>query len=164
MNKIKDFIVENSSGESSDEILEFGIEMVKLSGIAVIVAIIIAVIYDMLPEAFCLLIDIYRKIALSSYAMMYISFILFMLNFLLYGFYTNMLDKYIFFKENEQLKQQMNLYELQLKANLENDKKIKAIRHDMKHHIREINALADKGNVNIQYSGEMFVVGVVMYV
>ena len=60
----------------------------------------------------------------------------------------------------------MNLYELQLKANLENDKKIKAIRHDMKHHIREINALADKykGNVNIQYSGEMFVVGVVMYV
>lgn len=55
MNKIKDFIVENSSGESSDEILEFGIEMVKLSGIAVIVAIIIAVIYDMLPEAFVLL-------------------------------------------------------------------------------------------------------------
>lgn len=51
MNKIINFIAENSSKESSDEILEFGIEMIKLSVTAIVIAIIIAVIYDMIPEA-----------------------------------------------------------------------------------------------------------------
>ena len=50
-------------------------------------------------------------------------------------------------QENENLKQQMHYYDAQMKTNIENDKKIRAIRHDMKHHIREINSLAEAGKL-----------------
>ena len=69
------------------------------------------------------------------------------LNLMLYVFYSNMLDRYIFMQENENLKQQMHYYDAQMKTNIENDKKIRAIRHDMKHHIREINSLAEAGKL-----------------
>lgn len=95
----------------------------------------------------CLLIGLYSEMVISAYGMAYLSVILLALNLLLYTFYSNMLDRYVYYKENEELKQQMNMYEQQLNANVENDRKIMAIRHDMKHHIREINALADRGSV-----------------
>lgn len=95
-----------------------------------------------------LLICVYRNMTFQVYEMLYTSTTLLVLNFLLYIFYINMLDRYTFFKENEQLKQQMNMYEIQMKANMENDKKIRAIRHDMKHHMREIGVMADNGNIN----------------
>ena len=39
----------------------------------------------------------------------------------------------------------MDIYEQQISANVENAEKIRAIRHDMKHHIREIKELSEKG-------------------
>lgn len=93
----------------------------------------------------CLLVGLYKETVLSAYGIMYLSVILLVLNILLYVFYSNMLDRYVYFKENEQLRQQMNFFEQQLMTNVENDRKIRAIRHDMKHHIREINALVDAG-------------------
>lgn len=66
----------------------------------------------------CLLIVIYRTMTFSAYGIIYISAILLALNFFLYIFYTNMLDSYIYFKENEYLKQQMNFYEQQIKDNI----------------------------------------------
>lgn len=94
-----------------------------------------------------LLIGLYSGRNISAYGMIYLSAMLLVLNILLYVFYSNMLDRYVYYKENEQLKQQMNMYEQQLKINVENDIKIRSIRHDIKHHIREINALADKGGL-----------------
>lgn len=39
----------------------------------------------------------------------------------------------------------MNLYESQIRLNVENDTKIRLIRHDIKHHIREIKEFANAG-------------------
>ena len=58
-----------------------------------------------------------------------------------------MLDRFIYKQENIALKQQMNLYESQIRANVESDMKIRLIRHDIKHHIREIKALANNGKL-----------------
>lgn len=96
----------------------------------------------------CLLIGLYSERTLSDYGTIYLSIMLLTLNLLLYVFYSNMLDRFVYYKENEQLKQQMNFYEQQLKTNVENDQKIRAIRHDMKHHIREINSLAESGRID----------------
>lgn len=60
-------------------------------------------------------------------------------------------------KENRHLKKQISLYEQQLKTNIENDRKIRLIKHDMKHHIREINMLASNGRADdiISYTREL---------
>lgn len=60
-------------------------------------------------------------------------------------------------RENRLLKKQISLYEQQLKTNIENDRKIRLIKHDMKHHIREINMLASNGCADdiISYTGEL---------
>lgn len=41
----------------------------------------------------------------------------------------------------------MHYYNMQMNANVQNDKKVRSIRHDMKHHIREINNLANLGEI-----------------
>lgn len=95
----------------------------------------------------CTLFAVYKESGLSSYGILFMSTSVLILNLMLYVFYSNMVDRYIFMQENENLKQQMHYYDAQMKTNIENDKKIRAIRHDMKHHIREINSLAEAGKL-----------------
>ena len=66
-------------------------------------------------------------------------------NIMLYRFYVSMSDRFIYEQDNILLRKQMDIYEQQISANVENAEKIRAIRHDMKHHIREIKELSEKG-------------------
>ena len=47
-------------------------------------------------------------------------------------------------QDNVLLREQIAIYESELRANMEQDRNVQALRHDMKHHIREIYSLADK--------------------
>ena len=94
-----------------------------------------------------LLCFIYREINLTEIAIIIISTTILVLNFLLYIFYSSMLDRYTYEQENSKLKQQMNMYEHQIRMNVANDAKLRAIRHDMKHHIREIRELTHNKDV-----------------
>lgn len=78
-------------------------------------------------------------------------------NLILYYFYTSMLDRYIFMQDNVLLREQIAIYESELRANMEQDRNVQALRHDMKHHIREIYSLADKNTDTdiIRYLDEM---------
>lgn len=78
-------------------------------------------------------------------------------NLILYYFYTSMLDRYIFMQDNVLLREQIAIYESELRANVEQDRQVQALRHDMKHHIREIYSLADKNTDTdiIRYLDEM---------
>jgi sensor histidine kinase regulating citrate/malate metabolism len=58
-----------------------------------------------------------------------------------------MLDRFLYERENLELKQQMNIYEQQIRSDIDNNRKIRTIRHDMKHHIREINDLLIKNKI-----------------
>ena len=84
---------------------------------------------------------------LSANTIVVVGILMLFINFLLYIFYSSMLDRFIYKQENIALKQQMNLYESQIRANVESDMKIRLIRHDIKHHIREIKALANNGKL-----------------
>ena len=78
-------------------------------------------------------------------------------NLILYYFYTSMLDRYIFMQDNVLLREQIAIYESELRANVEQDRQVQALRHDIKHHIREIYLLADKNTDTdiIRYLDEM---------
>jgi sensor histidine kinase YesM len=91
----------------------------------------------------------YLKIEMSVAEVIFVSIILMAVNFLLYVFYASMLDRFIYEQEVNTLKHQMIFYENQIRSNVENDKKIRSIRHDMKHHIREIRGMAE----NEDYDG-----------
>jgi sensor histidine kinase YesM len=97
----------------------------------------------------CILYVMYLKIEMSVGAVIFVSIILMLVNFLLYVFYASMLDRFIYEQELNTLKHQMIFYENQIRSNVENDKKIRSIRHDMKHHIREIRGMAE----NEDYAG-----------
>jgi sensor histidine kinase YesM len=97
----------------------------------------------------CILYVMYLKIEMSVGAVIFVSIILMLVNFLLYVFYASMLDRFIYEQELNTLKHQMIFYENQIRSNAENDKKIRSIRHDMKHHIREIRGMAE----NEDYAG-----------
>ena len=56
-----------------------------------------------------------------------------------------MLYRFLYERENLELKQQMNIYEQQIRSDINNNRQIQMIRHDMKHHIREIKELSEKG-------------------
>ena len=46
----------------------------------------------------------------------------------------------------EALKKQMDVYELRMQNNIQNERNIRAIKHDMKHHIRELTYLVTDNN------------------
>lgn len=79
-------------------------------------------------------------------------------NIMLYYFYTSMLDRSIYEQENIRLREQIAIYEAEIRTNVEHDKKIRALRHDMKHHLREIFSLARRaGNNDIMaYLDQMY--------
>lgn len=95
----------------------------------------------------CLVLVVYRELYVSKLCIVIVSSILLSLNMLLFIFYSSMLDRFVYEQDNLNLKQQMSLYEQQIRANIQSNTKIRAIQHDMKHHIREINNLAQNGRV-----------------
>lgn len=60
-NRIYNYIVHNSDiNKDENKVIEFGIEMIKMLSVAAIVAILIAMIMKMLPEAVFFLLHLYR--------------------------------------------------------------------------------------------------------
>jgi hypothetical protein len=90
---------------------------------------------------------VYKEMMVSRIAVITISIIVLFFNIMLYIFYMSMLDRFLYERENLELKQQMNIYEQQIRSDIDNNRKIRTIRHDMKHHIREINDLLTKNKV-----------------
>lgn len=75
-----------------------------------------------------------------------ISFIILLINVILYFFYLSMIEQYSLQQEMEALKKQMDVYELRMQNNIQNERNIRAIKHDMKHHIRELTYLVTDNN------------------
>lgn len=90
---------------------------------------------------------VYKDMVVSRIAVLTISIIILSFNLMLYIFYMSMLDRFLYERENLELKQQMNIYERQIRSDIENNRKIRTIKHDMKHHIREINDLLMKDKI-----------------
>ena len=67
----------------------------------------------------CVLFVIYKEMTMSAFGILFVSTVVLVMNLLLYVFYSNMLDRFVYVQENENLKQQMNFYEQQLKMNME---------------------------------------------
>jgi hypothetical protein len=79
---------------------------------------------------------VYKEMLVSRIAVIAICVIVLFFNILMYIFYMSMLDRFLYERENLELKQQMNIYEQQIRSDIDNNRKIRTIRHDMKHHIR----------------------------
>lgn len=70
---------------------------------------------------------------------------LILINFFTFYLYNILSDVYSHQYENEVLRQKIQGYANQLDAMLQGEEKIKALRHDMKHHMNELKILAAKG-------------------
>ena len=57
-----------------------------------------------------------------------------------------MIEQYSLQQEMEALKKQMDVHELRMQNNIQNERNIRAIKHDMKHHIRELTYLVMDNN------------------
>ncbi len=66
------------------------------------------------------------------------------LNFLMLYLYNMLLNSISEKYENEMLRQRVGIYANQLDIILQNDEKIRSLRHDMKHHINEIRLMAKR--------------------
>lgn len=69
------------------------------------------------------------------------------INILVFYLYSVLSDSYIKLQENFIYEKQINSYSNQLDVLMRTDRQIRALRHDMKHHLIELIALA-KGNTN----------------
>lgn len=67
---------------------------------------------------------------------------LLIMNMVSYKLYESVVDAYRYEKENEKLKEQMDIYECQISTNIENDRVVRSMRHDMKLHLEELQMLA----------------------
>lgn len=93
----------------------------------------------------CILYMIANDTGMARITIVVTGIVVLAVNIMLYRFYVSMSDRFIYEQDNILLRKQMDIYEQQISANVENAEKIRAIRHDMKHHIREIKELAEKG-------------------
>lgn len=57
---------------------------------------------------------VYKDMVVSRIAVLTISIIILSFNLMLYIFYMSMLDRFLYERENLELKQQMNIYERQI--------------------------------------------------
>ena len=67
---------------------------------------------------------VYKDMVVSRIAVLTISIIILSFNLMLYIFYMSMLDRFLYERENLELKQQMNIYERQIRSDIENNRKI----------------------------------------
>lgn len=71
---------------------------------------------------------VYKDMVVSRIAVLTISIIILSFNLMLYIFYMSMLDRFLYERENLELKQQMNIYERQIRSDIENNRKIRTIK------------------------------------
>ena len=96
-------------------------------------------------------------IIVSRRTVIILGLVLLTIDIIIINLYDDMLDKYATEQENNMLREQMKIYENQQRISIENEKIIRGIRHDMKHHYFEIADLAKKNRTTdiIGYIGEM---------
>lgn len=70
------------------------------------------------------------------------------INFLMFYFYGLLLQSLVSKYETEVLKRKIQVYSRQMKIILESEAKIKALRHDMKHHMNELKIMAGNKEVD----------------
>lgn len=82
---------------------------------------------------------------------------LIIVNFFTFYLYNILSDALFHQYENEVLRQEIQGYANQLDVMLQGEEKVKALRHDMKHHMNELKILAAKGENSAieKYIGEM---------
>lgn len=89
----------------------------------------------------------------SRESMIFIGLTLLLLVFTIYYLYDAIIIKYQSGQENLLLREQMKVYDNQIQLNIENERRVKALRHDMRHHLKEITDLArtEKNQELIEY-------------
>lgn len=81
---------------------------------------------------------------ISDWEIVGISIGLMVINFLVFYLYNLLLKAFSEKCENEVLKQKIEIYTNQIDTILQSEKEVRALRHDMKHHMNEIMLLAEK--------------------
>ncbi|MDO4260667.1 MAG: GHKL domain-containing protein [Eubacteriales bacterium] len=80
--------------------------------------------------------------SVTDFGMVLVNWGLLLINFLVFHLYE-MLSRELYQKyENASLQQKLQSYANQMKLMMESEEKVKALRHDMKHHMNEIRLLA----------------------
>lgn len=93
----------------------------------------------------------------TSSTVIILGIVLFIIDIVIISLYDDILEKYVTEQENNALREQMKIYENQQRINIVNEKRIRGIKHDMKHHCIEIADLAKKGKNQeiLNYVGEL---------
>lgn len=93
----------------------------------------------------------------SGAGIVIISLCLLAINFLMLYLYNYLLHSIAQKYETEMLRQKVQVYSGQLSVILQNEERIKALQHDMKHHMNELKLLANKYNVTeiLEYIDQM---------
>jgi len=98
----------------------------------------------LLPLAsICAALIIYYDHGISHTSMLTIVILFIVLNFIIYELFDSLETRYSQTLENQTLKNQLQAYDEQIRLNIENERRIRTLKHDMKHHLQEIYALAD---------------------
>lgn len=92
----------------------------------------------------CAMLVIVQDTSISKGSMLSIIMVFVVVNFIVYGLYITMEDRYREIIENQNLKNQLIIYDQQIQLNIDNEKRIMTLKHDMKHHLRELYGFADK--------------------
>ena len=80
---------------------------------------------------------------ISSRTVIVISFALLLNDIVVYYLFSALSRRYMSEREALMLKEHMSRYEADLSAHLEQEDRLRAVRHDMKHHLLELKALAE---------------------
>ena len=75
-----------------------------------------------------------------------LSILIFGITFVLYNLCMSISDKYALKNENTVLRSQMDIYEYKIKNDIQREQLLKMMRHDMKHHVRELYHYIEVGN------------------
>lgn len=68
------------------------------------------------------------------------------INFVIIYIYDKISDTYLKMRQQDLRNQQIELYKNQIDIMTQNEKKIRGLRHDLKHHVREIRKMAEEEN------------------
>ncbi len=82
----------------------------------------------------------------SQLTIIVLSILIFGITFVLYNLCMSISDKYALKNENIILRSQMDIYEYKIKNDIQREQLLKTMRHDMKHHIRELYHYIEAGN------------------
>lgn len=86
-----------------------------------------------------------RGIISTHNGMLFVGVALLVMNIMSYKIFEYITNSYEYEHENEKLKEQMDIYECQISSSIANDREVRELRHDMKHHLNELRILAETG-------------------